>query len=222
PAALPAALPLKIGVARDSAFQFYYPDNLEALEAAGAEIVYISPLKEKTTPPLDALYLGGGFPETHARQLSENRDFNERLKTLVEDGMPVYAECGGLMFLGRELILEGEAYPMTGILPVSFGLSKKPKGHGYTILTVERENPYYPVGAVLHGHEFHYSYAVEWREDDADLVFKMNRGTGFHGKRDGVLYKNVLGLYSHVHALGDHDWARALIRNAAAYRRRES
>ncbi len=214
----PPPASLTIGVARDSAFQFYYPDNLEALERAGAEIRYISPLKDTSIPSLDGLYLGGGFPETHAGRLSENREFNAQLKALVEDGLPVYAECGGLMYLGRELILEGTHYPMAGVLPVSFGLSKKPKGHGYTILAVERENPFYPVGAVIHGHEFHYSYATEWKADDADLVFRMKRGTGFHGKRDGVLYKNVLGLYSHVHALGDHAWARAIVRNAAACR----
>ena len=133
----------RIGIIKDSAFQFYYPENIEALEAAGAKIIFISPLSSDTIPPVDALYIGGGFPETNARQLAQNVKFREQLKSLAEDGLPIYAECGGLMYLGEELVLDEKSCPMAGVLPIVFGFSKKPEGHGYTIVTVEEQNPYF-------------------------------------------------------------------------------
>jgi cobyrinic acid a,c-diamide synthase len=123
----------KIGIIRDSAFQFYYPENIEALKAAGAETLFISPLTSDTIPPIDALYIGGGFPETHAEQLAQNFKFKEKLKHLAENDLPIYAECGGLMYLGQELVLDDKSYPMAQVLPVVFGFSKKPQGHGYTV-----------------------------------------------------------------------------------------
>lgn len=207
----------RIGIIKDSAFQFYYPENLDALAAAGAEIEFISPLEIQALPQLHALYIGGGFPETHAAQLSENKTFSRQLKTMVEDGFPVYAECGGLMYLGDELILEDKSYPMTGILPLVFDFYKRPQGHGYTIVKVERENPYFPLGAEIKGHEFHYSRVKNWSGDEKDLVFRMKRGTGIHEDRDGILYKKVLAAYTHIHALGNPGWAKALVRNAVDY-----
>ena len=207
----------RIGVIKDSAFQFYYPENIDALKAAGAEIEFISPLEIQTLPQLHALYIGGGFPETHAAQLSENESFSRQLKTMVEDGFPIYAECGGLMYLGEELILEDRSYPMTGILPLVFDFYKKPQGHGYTIVKVEGENPYFPVGAEIKGHEFHYSRVRNWSGKKSDLIFQMQRGAGIHEDRDGILYKNVLATYTHIHALGNPGWAKALVRNAIEY-----
>jgi cobyrinic acid a,c-diamide synthase len=212
----------RIGIIEDSAFHFYYPENIEALEAAGAEIIFISPLSSDTIPPVDALYIGGGFPETHARQLARNVKFREQLKSLAEEGLPIYAECGGLMYLGEELVLDENSYPMAGVLPIVFGFSKKPEGHGYTIVTVEEKNPYFKVGDQLKGHEFHYSRVLDWRGDDKDLVFAMKRGTGFINKRDGVRYKNVLATYTHMHALGTPFWAEALVRNAIAYQNKNA
>ncbi len=160
----------RIGIIKDSAFQFYYPENIEALVSAGAEPVFISPLTSDNIPPLDALYIGGGFPETHAEQLSANVKFREQLKFLAADGLPIYAECGGLMYLGEELVLDARSYPMAGVLPVVFGFSKKPQGHGYTIVVVKEKNPYFEVGAELRGHEFHYSRVLKWRGAAKDLV----------------------------------------------------
>ena len=206
-----------IGVIKDSAFQFYYPENLDALAAEGAEIEFISPLEQQALPELHALYIGGGFPETHAAQLSENKTFSRQLKAMVEEGFPIYAECGGLMYLGEELILEGKAYPMTGILQLVFDFYKRPQGHGYTIVKVEGENPYFPVGSEIKGHEFHYSRVRKWSGDDKDLVFHMQRGAGIHEDRDGMLYKNVLATYTHIHALGNPGWAKALVGNAVDF-----
>jgi cobyrinic acid a,c-diamide synthase len=206
----------KIGIIKDSAFQFYYPENLDALREAGAETVFISPLESRSLPSVDALYLGGGFPETHAQELTENRSFKSELKALAEDGLPIYAECGGLMYLAKELVVEGGVYPMADVLPLTLDLSSRPQGHGYTIVQVDKENPYFEVGMELKGHEFHYSRVLKWQGTDDDLVFAMKRGSGVVNQRDGIVYKNVLATYTHLHALGTPFWAEALVRNAAA------
>jgi cobyrinic acid a,c-diamide synthase len=209
----------RIGIIRDSAFQFYYPENIEALALEGAQLVFVSPLNQNHVPEVDALYIGGGFPETHARLLAENTCFRSELRSLAEAGLPIYAECGGLMYLGKEIVLEDVAYPMVGVLPAVFGLSRKPRGHGYTVVTVDGKNPYYPEGMEIRGHEFHYSWAASFLETpECRLVFSMQRGAGFHNGRDGVCYKNILATYTHIHASGTPEWARALVRNAIAFR----
>jgi cobyrinic acid a,c-diamide synthase len=126
------------------------------------------------------------------------------------------------MYLGSELVIEGRSFRMAGVLPLSFGLFKRPQGHGYTVVTVEGENPYYPVGTEIRGHEFHYSRVLSWSGAPSDLVFRMQRGVGIHGDRDGMVYKNVLATYTHIHALGNPGWADMLVRNAVAYRSRKS
>jgi cobyrinic acid a,c-diamide synthase len=208
---------LKIGIVKDSAFQFYYPENIDALRLAGAQTVFISPLNQKSIPKVDALYIGGGFPETHAEALAKNKKFRKELKLLAEDGMPIYAECGGLMFLGEELILDGKTYPMAGVFPVVFGFSKKPQGHGYTIIEVINENPYFKTGTQIRGHEFHYSSVLKWKGNDSDLVFLMKKGKGFKDQKDGLCYKNVFATYTHLHALGTPAWAKSFVQAALAY-----
>jgi cobyrinic acid a,c-diamide synthase len=212
----------RIGIIKDSAFQFYYPENIDALKQAGAETVFISPLAEKTLPELDALYIGGGFPETHARQLAENKSFSKALKALAEDGLPIYAECGGLMYLGEELVLQKKSYSMVGVLPLTFDFYSRPQGHGYTVVTVENENPFYEVGTKIRGHEFHYSRVLHWSGKEKDLVFRMQRGVGITRDKDGICYKNVLATYTHIHALGTPHWAQSLVRNAIAYQEKKA
>lgn len=214
---LPRIAP-KIGIIKDSAFQFYYPDNIEALVNQGAETIFISPLTDQTLPDIDALYIGGGFPETHAAELAENRTFRNQLKRLAEAGLPIYAECGGLIFLGQKIILEGRSYPMADVLPIVFGLSKKPQGHGYTIVTVDRKNPYFKIGTEIKGHEFRYSKILECGVDEKDMAFRMERGTGIKDGRDGICYKNVLATYTHIHALGTPSWAISMVQCALSYR----
>lgn len=207
-----------IGVVKDSAFQFYYPENLQALTHQGATVIEISPMGAKKLPPVDALYIGGGFPETHAQHLAANVSFRKSLRRAVEDGLPVYAECGGFMYLGESLIVGGQNFPMVGALPVAFQMEKRPQGHGYTLLEVEKENPFFPPGLVLKGHEFHYSRLLWLREGEACLAFKLKRGAGIDGKRDGLCRKNVLATYSHFHALGTAEWSPALVKKAREYR----
>jgi len=214
-----AALP-KVGIIRDSAFQFYYPENIEAIERAGGDIVFLSPLQDQSIPEIDGLYIGGGFPETHAEELANNDGFRKDLKMLVDKGLPVYAECGGLMYLGEKLVLEENDYPMAGVLPIVYGFSKRPQGHGYTRITVDGDNPYFTKGVEILGHEFHYSKVLEYRAEDSDMVFRMKRGKGLYHGRDGVCYKSVLATYTHIHALGTPTWAVALVGQANAHKNR--
>ncbi|HXX58390.1 MAG TPA: cobyrinate a,c-diamide synthase, partial [Thermodesulfovibrionales bacterium] len=210
---------VRIGIVRDSAFQFYYPDNFEELAALGADLVEISALNEGQLPDIDALYIGGGFPETHAIALAENVRFRDSLKTSVMDGLPVYAECGGLMYLGQGLLLGERTYPMAGIFPLVFSLEKKPQAHGYSIVEVVNKNPFYPEGTILKGHEFHYSKPVNSLKNPHGVAyaFRMKRGQGIEEKQDGICFRNVLATYTHLHALGAREWAEGMVRQAGAY-----
>jgi len=210
--------PVTIGIVRDSAFQFYYPDNIAALEKQGAKIVFISPLMEKTIPDVHAIYMGGGFPETHAPQLADNTIFRENLRALSQKGLPIYAECGGLIFLGTSIQLSGKEYPMCGILPIKFGLSNLPQGHGYTKVAVVHENPFFKLGEVLKGHEFRYSRILEIDYQDSEMAFEMERGKGILDKKDGFFKRNTFGTYTHIHALGSPSWAPALVKKARAFK----
>ena len=217
PATRPAAKAtrsVRIGVLRDRALSFYYPENLEALEAEGAELVQISALQDEPPPEIDALWVGGGFPEVHASQMSKNRRLLDALKTRIEDGLPVWAECGGLMVLSEAVIQEGRSYPMVGALPFVVEQHKKPQGHGYVEATVDAANPFLPEGTRIRGHEFHYSRLGQGARQ-TDTVLHLDRGVGTGAGRDGVRVANVVATYTHLHALGTPQWAPGLVRAAA-------
>lgn len=207
-----------IAVARDSAFQFYYPENITALEAAGARVVEISPLRDAGLPAIDGLYIGGGFPETHAEALGANASFRHQIKQLAEAGLPIYAECGGLMYLGRELEIEGRRHPMADVFPLAFTLCRRPQGHGYTVAEVVADNPFFPVGRTIKGHEFHYSRAAVLDGAAVDFAFAVNRGAAITDGRDGIHRYNALATYIHIHALGAAGWAEALVAAARRFR----
>jgi len=201
-----------IGVIRDAAFQFYYPENLRALELCGADILEINALSMAELPEVDGLYIGGGFPETSVMKLAANSIFRHSVKERIEHGLPVYAECGGLIYLGESLEVDSEKYPLVGVFPARFKMEKKPQAHGYTIIGPLAGNPVYAAGTEIKGHEFRYSKVVEWSGEQDDLVFEMKRGVGFAHGRDGLVYKNCLALYTHVHALGTPEWAGNFVR----------
>jgi cobyrinic acid a,c-diamide synthase len=200
-----------IGVFRDEAFQFYYPENLEALERAGGRIVECSPLRDERLPPVDAIYIGGGFPEMFAAQLAANDSFRREVAEAVERGMPVYAECAGAVYLGDGLVVGENTYPMVGALPVLFGFGPKPQGHGYAVVEVAGRNPFHKPGAILRGHEFHYTHVLQLDETEVSLAFRIKRGYGIDGERDGICRKNALASYCHIHALGVEGWAKSLV-----------
>jgi cobyrinic acid a,c-diamide synthase len=212
----------RIGVFRDAAFQFYYPENLEHLVQAGGELVEVSPLEDSSLPEVDALYLGGGFPETLAPGLSQNVSFMDSLRDAAQEGLPIYAECGGAVYLGETLHYQGRSFPLAGVLPVEYGFQAKPRGHGYTVLETVGENPFFPIGQTLRGHEFHYTYMLSPGADDLDFAFRMHRGYGYDGEHDGLCRGNVLASYTHVHALGTVEWAPALVRTAVRFKSRKS
>ncbi len=204
---------VRVGVARDVAFSFYYPENLEGLERAGAELVFVSPMADGVLPDLDALYLGGGFPEVHAARLAANREFRETLGRRIAAGLPVWAECGGLMYLARALVVEGVAHPMVGAIPVTVEQTGRPQGHGYVAARVDAPNPFLGDGSSIRGHEFHYSRIAAGSET-VPTALAVHRGVGIGGGRDGIQAANALACYTHIHAAGVPEWAPAIVRAA--------
>jgi cobyrinic acid a,c-diamide synthase len=203
---------LRIGLLMDAAFQFYYSENLEALEQAGAELISINAMEEQELPELDGLYIGGGFPETSAKALAANVSFRESVKAAAGNGLPIYAECGGLIYLGESIEIDGEEHPLANVFPVRFGMSKKPQAHGYSIFEVDGKNPFYAKGTEIKGHEFRYSTILKWPGNSQELSLKMKRGVGFSEGREGLTMNNVLALYTHIHALGTPEWAVGFMR----------
>ncbi len=201
---------LRVGVMNDPAFSFYYPENLERLEEAGASLVAIDPGSDPRLPELDALYIGGGFPEVHAARLAANGAFLADLRSRTAAGLPVYAECGGLMYLARELVADGVCYPMAGVLDLVVEQRSRPQGHGYEVGTVDRDNPYHPLGAELRGHEFHHSRVVGGKDAEA-TVLGLERGTGVGGRRDGIVRGRVWASYLHLHGLATPGWCNGFL-----------
>lgn len=210
----------RIGIIRDRAFSFYYPENLEALQDAGAELVFIDSLHDAHLPTIDALYIGGGFPEVFLRELEANASLRAEIRAAIEEGLPVYAECGGLMYLARSIVWRGARGEMGGALPFDVIMMDKPQGHGYVELEVVNENPLFARGARLRGHEFHNSRISLQGWESVGIAYRVVRGYGLDGARDGIVYKNVLASYTHLHALSTPEWAEALVNTARRGTRR--
>ncbi|MBE0446935.1 MAG: hydrogenobyrinic acid a,c-diamide synthase (glutamine-hydrolyzing) [Actinobacteria bacterium] len=199
---------IKLGVARDRAFTFYYPENMEALQVAGAELVSFSPMWDGRLPKVNGLYIGGGFPEVFMRELEDNRGLREEIKVAINRGMPVYAECGGLMYLARGISWNGKTREMVGGIPCGIVMHEKPKGHGYIKLQATGRS-WFNTDSEIRGHEFHYSEVVDL--GIVDFAYKLLRGRGIDGKHDGIVYKNVLASYAHLHSLGTPQWAERFV-----------
>ncbi|MBT8334635.1 MAG: cobyrinate a,c-diamide synthase, partial [Deltaproteobacteria bacterium] len=148
---VPAVRDVRIGILQDAAFQFYYPENMIALERQGVELVPINAIKDNELPDIDGLYIGGGFPETSARELSANERFRRSVRHAADSGMPLYAECGGLIYLASSIVLDDEEFPLADVFPIRFGMSSKPQAHGYSIFSSHKSNPFYPVGTRVKG-----------------------------------------------------------------------
>jgi cobyrinic acid a,c-diamide synthase len=206
-----------VGYVADAAFSFYYPDNLEALEACGATLVKLSSLASDAIPDdLDALYIGGGFPETHGEELERNRAFLSSLRAAAARQLPIYAECGGLMLLASSVAWQGRRRQMAGVLPIDIEVSAVPQGHGYMSLRVDRANPFYPTGLEIRAHEFHYSRITSPLPPTGCAVL---RGTGCGAGRDAIVAGSVWASYAHVHATGTPEWADGVVAAARQYAR---
>jgi cobyrinic acid a,c-diamide synthase len=218
PALINPGKQVKMGVIRDRVFSFYYPENLEALERAGAEIVFINSLQDQRLPDIDALYVGGGFPELFLPELEANRSLRKDIAWAIENYLPVYAECAGLMYLCNHIAWQGEVHEMVGVIDAEAELCSKPQGHGYVQIEVTDENPFFPRGLTFWGHEFHHSRLVSAKE--TKTVFKALRWQGMGGGRDGIVYKNVLATYAHLHALGVPQWAEGFCKLALGHKQK--
>ncbi|MCK4486652.1 MAG: cobyrinate a,c-diamide synthase [Desulfobacterales bacterium] len=191
---------VRIGVAKDEAFCFYYQDNLEILESFGAELVFFSPLRDERLPGgITGLYLGGGYPELFARRLSDNVSLRGEIRGLAEKDFPIYAECGGFMFLCQGIQdTEGSFYPMAGVYPFTVRMLSRLKSLGYREVRLAASCPLGTVGQVIRGHEFHYSEMIEGPKG-VQLAYSIagRRGKDTHG--EGFLMRNTLGSYVHLH-----------------------
>ncbi|CAA6806950.1 MAG: Cobyrinic acid A,C-diamide synthase [uncultured Thiotrichaceae bacterium] len=203
---------VRIGICQDPAFGFYYPGDIEALQQAGAEIIPINTLTDSVLPAIDGLFIGGGFPETQMHQLSANESMRQSIHAAIENGLPTYAECGGLMYLSRSLQWHDEPVDMVGIIPGDASMHKKPQGRGYVKLQETADMPW-PGGStkqIINAHEFHYS-ALENLTVKGRFAYRMLRGTGIDGEYDGWVYKNLLASYTHIRHTRQFLWAHRFV-----------
>lgn len=203
-----AETPIRIAIARDEAFGFYYADDLEALRAAGAELVPFNALRDPHLPDADALFLGGGFPENFGAELAANRSLRAEIREAIEAGLPTYAECGGLMYLARSLTWKDTTHEMVGVIPGDVLMHAKPVGRGYVRLQETADFPWPATGDAsteIKAHEFHYS-SLENLPQGLTYAYEVKRGHGIDGQRDGLVYKNLLASYTHLRGTAGQDW----------------
>lgn len=213
--------PLRIGLARDKSFGFYYPDDLEAFRRCGAEIIPFDTLQDHTLPDVDGLFIGGGFPEMFTPELQANSALRESIRKAIDAGLPVYAECGGLMYLARSIRRNGQSYAMVGALPFDVAMHDRPVGRGYVTLEATSEAPW-PVcqtdgSRSLRGHEFHYS-SLENLAPDTRFAFRVVRGHGATGHHDGIVFRNVLASYSHLRSDAGSNWVDGFVSFVRAHK----
>ncbi len=203
-----------IAVALDEAFCFYYYENLRELERAGARLVYFSPMRDDL-PDVDGLYIGGGYPELHAEKLQSGAARRQILHA-SEAGMPIYGECGGLMYLGESLEDERGSHEMVGALPGKTVMGKRLEALGYVSAEVAIDNPLLGMGRSIRGHEFHYSHFD--CDKDARFAYRLQRGKGIRDGRDGLIERNTMGGYLHAHFYSIS--LERFIESCKAYRRK--
>ena len=214
----------RVAVARDEAFSFYYPESLAVLRQKGADIIFFSPLHDSELPDADGLILGGGFPEMFAKELYQNESMRASIKAVAEKGMPIYAECGGFMYLMRQVTdFDGDAFPMLGVIPGEVVMNKKLQTVGYVSAEMERDTVLGPKGTVLRGHEFHFSSECE-PEPNADypraFTFRKTRNPAPYAA--GYAKGNILGSYLHLHFAGAEDAAASFVAACQKYAGKES
>ncbi|HHN72903.1 MAG TPA: cobyrinate a,c-diamide synthase, partial [Thermopetrobacter sp.] len=209
----PTGSEVRIAVARDAAFCFYYEDDLERFAAAGAELVFFSPITDTALPEdIDGLFLGGGFPETHMAALSANTAMREAVARAVADGLPTYAECGGLMYLAEGIAWQGERAEMCGVVPARVVMNSRPQGRGIIHLQATGAAPWGPVaaGGRIRAHEFHYA-SLHGLPREARYAWAVRRGYGTDGAHDGMVLGNLVAGFAHLRHTRQCPWVTAFV-----------
>lgn len=200
---------VKMGIARDEVFTFYYQDNLEALEANNAKLVYFSPLHDEQVPDVDGIYIGGGYPEIFARELEANQNMRSSIRKFHQESKPIYAECGGLMYLTRSI----NQHQMCDVFGYDSQMTQKPQALSYVIARAAHDNIIIPEGEIFHGHEFHYS-KLELEGRKPKFAFDILRGRGVVDSMDGLMRNNTLAGYVHTHVAACPTFASRLVKTA--------
>jgi cobyrinic acid a,c-diamide synthase len=214
---------LKIGLPKDKAFGFYYPDDLDMFRALGVELIEFDTLRDHELPTVDGIFLGGGFPETAMEALQNNQAMQQSIARFIEQGGPVYAECGGLIYLTRSLTWQGKQCRMAGVIPADTVMHEKPQGRGYVRLRETGRGPWSDganqQGRTIHAHEFHYSSLVGLEADKHDFAYTVERGFGIDGNSDGYVYKNLLASYSHMRSVGGNNWVERFVAQVESWKK---
>ncbi|WP_394845590.1 cobyrinate a,c-diamide synthase [Pendulispora brunnea] len=217
---MPATSGCRIAIARDDAFHFYYADNLRRLESLGAELVPFSPMRDATLPDADGLYLGGGYPEVHAAALSANVAMREAVASFAQAGGPIYAECGGLMYLTQAIVTtDGERHPMVGLVPTEARMCAKLQALGYVEVETQTKTILGGAGSRFRGHQFRYSELSPEPPPSIERVYSLRRRRGDETSREGFRIGNVIASYVHAHWASNPRIAASFVESCAAYRK---
>ncbi|NGZ28505.1 MAG: cobyrinate a,c-diamide synthase [Magnetococcales bacterium] len=201
---------LKVAIASDQAFHFYYPENMEALQERGIQFIPCNLLEDHHLPEVDGLFIGGGFPEVFLEKLSANKSMLDWVRQTALEGLPIYAECGGLMYLSQSIHWNQHQATMANVLPLAVEMQKRPVGYGYMEIASTGHLSWPHTQQKVRCHEFHYSSAI-LPDHELTYAYKVIRGHGITGKLDGIIHHNVLASYAHIHALGAPGWADFLV-----------
>lgn len=210
-------LSLKVGIARDAAFGFYYPGDLNAFRAEGVELVEFDTINDKKLPDVDGLFIGGGFPESWMHELEFNTTLRKQIKEEIESGLPVYAECGGLMYLSKSIKWKDKYSEMVGAIPAHIEMNDRPLGRGYVSLQQTNDALWNNSNSKsdIYAHEFHYSGFTDLSEleshTELKYAYNMKRGSGISGKHDGLIYKNLLANYAHLRDTSHYHWVSEFV-----------
>lgn len=212
-------LTLRVGIARDAAFGFYYPGDLNAFRSEGVELVEFDTINDTSLPDVDGLFIGGGFPESWMSELEANKNLRQEIKDVIESGLPTYAECGGLMYLCQSINWNNHQSEMVGLIPANIEMNEKPQGRGY--VSLKRTSDYLwgsktdKTNSDISAHEFHYSVLKDIEnlnmESKLKYAYEMKRGNGITGKYDGLIYKNLLANYAHLRDTSKHHWVSEFV-----------
>ena len=201
---------IKLAIAKDKAFGFYYADDIDTFKKLGVDIIYFDTLNDKRLPQSDALLIGGGFPEIYAQALSNNQSLLLDIKEKITQGLPTYAQCGGLMYLTRSITTKSGCFEMVGIIEADTMMHQKPMGRGYVKLAVQDNHHWQTPGQTLCAHEFHYSQLINI-DPSIEYVYRVARGEGIIDKKDGIIQYNLLASYAHLKNTQGNHWVEQFI-----------